>query len=148
MIKQAGVDRMRAHCLDYVARNRSGVQGEAAASGDLRGAAARLARQLSAWLEAQSPTEKGPMSNLNHWWDGVAPALVSGLDTNMIEGALASTLVAPTVMAGAGVGAGGSPVTINLTVSDQTFAGMSRDQADRVASQIQSALNRRVGISI
>lgn len=119
-----------------------------AASGDLRGAAARLARQLSAWLEAHSPTEKGPMSNLNHWWDGVAPALVSGLDTNMIEGALASTLVAPTVMAGAGVGAGGSPVTINLTVSDQTFAGMSRDQADRVASQIQSALNRRVGISI
>jgi hypothetical protein len=119
-----------------------------AASGDLRGAAARLARQLSAWLEAHSPTEKGPMSNLNHWWDGVAPALVSGLDTNMIEGALASTLVAPTVMAGAGVGAGGGAVTINLTVSDQTFAGMSRDQADRVASQIQSALNRRVGISI
>lgn len=119
-----------------------------AASGDLRGAAARLARQLSAWLEAHSPTEKGPMSNLNHWWDGVAPALVSGLDTNTIEGALASTLAAPTVMAGAGVGAGGSPVTINLAVSDQTFAGMSRDQADRVASQIQSALNRRVGISI
>lgn len=118
-----------------------------AASGNLRGAAANLARQLSAWLEAHSPTEKGPMSNLNHWWDGVVPALVSGLDTTAMESAIANTVAAPTVMAGAGIGAGGA-VTINLTVSDQTFAGMSRDQADRVALSIQAAINRRVGISI
>lgn len=119
-----------------------------AAQGKLRGAAAGLANLLSAWLKTHSPSEKGPMSDLNHWWDGFAPALVSGLDTKTIEAAIASSVAAPTVMAGAGIGASGSPLTINLTVSDQTFAGMSRDQADRVALSIQSAINRRVGISI
>jgi hypothetical protein len=111
----------------------------------LRGAAAGLATLLSKWLEAHSPTEKGPMSNLNHWWDGFAPALVSGLDTNSIEGAIASTVAAPTIMAGAGVGRGA--LTINLNVSDQTFAGMSREQADKVARQVQAAIDRQVRAS-
>jgi hypothetical protein len=48
-------------------------------------------------------------------------------------------------MAGAGVG--GSAVTINLTVSDQTFAGMSREQADKVARQVQAAIDRQVRAS-
>jgi hypothetical protein len=121
------------------------ADGLKAAEGDLRGAAAGLATLLSKWLEAHSPTEKGPMSNLNHWWDGFAPALVSGLDTNSIEGAIASTIASPTIMAGAGVG--GSAVTINLTVSDQTFAGMSREQADKVARQVQAAIDRQVRAS-
>ena len=119
-----------------------------AAGADLTGAARGLATRLEAFLRTHSPSEKGPLSTLDKWWDGFAPALVSGLDTKTVEGAIASSVAAPTIMAGAGIGAGGSAVTINLTVSDQTFAGMSRDQADRVASQIQSALNRRVGISI
>lgn len=120
------------------------ADGLKAAEGDLRGAAAGLAGLLSKWLETHSPSEKGPLSTLNHWWDGFAPALVSGLDTKTVEAAIASSVAAPTVMAGAGIGAGGSPVTINLTVTDQTFAGMSREQADKVARQVQAAMDRQI----
>jgi hypothetical protein len=38
--------------------------------------------------------------------------------------------------------------TINLTVTDNTFAGLSRDQADRIALSIQAAIGRRVGIAV
>jgi hypothetical protein len=70
---------------------------------------------------------------------------MSGMDTAAMEAGIASAVASPNLGAGAG---GGGSLTINLTVSDQTFAGMSRDQADRVASQIQSALNRRVSIAV
>lgn len=110
------------------------------------GAAGRaIAAILRDYLQTGSPTKKGPMSNLDHWFDGLVPALAQGIDTRGLESSIASATVAPSIVAGAG--ASGS-VTINLSVTDQTFAGMSRDQADRVASQIQSALNRRVSIAI
>ena len=38
--------------------------------------------------------------------------------------------------------------TINLTVTDNTFAGLSREQADRIALSIQAAIGRRVGIAV
>ena len=37
---------------------------------------------------------------------------------------------------------------INLTVTDNTFAGLSREQADRIALSIQAAIGRRVGIAV
>ena len=100
-----------------------------------------IADILKDYLKTGSPTKKGPMSDLNHWFDGLAPALAQGIDTRGLESSIASATVAPSIMAGAG--ASGS-VTINLNVSDQTFAGMSREQADSVARQIQSALDRQV----
>jgi hypothetical protein len=39
-------------------------------------------------------------------------------------------------------------MTINLNVSDQTFAGMSREQADRVARDIKAALDRQVTFAL
>jgi hypothetical protein len=113
--------------------------------GELRGAARGLADLLEDFLRTRSPSKKGPLSNLDTWMDGFTPALMSGMDTAAMEAGIASAVAAPTVMRGAGVG---SSVNINLTVSDSTFAGMSREQADRVASQIQSALNRRVSIAV
>lgn len=115
------------------------------ARGDLRGAAAGLANLLADFLKTASPTKKGPMADLDKWMNGFAPALMTGLDTAAIEAGVASAVVAPSIMAGAGVG---SEVTINLNVSDQTFAGMSREQADRVARQIQSAIDRQVRATI
>jgi hypothetical protein len=38
--------------------------------------------------------------------------------------------------------------TINLTVTDNTFAGLSRDQADRIALSFQAAIGRRGGIAV
>jgi hypothetical protein len=37
---------------------------------------------------------------------------------------------------------------INLTVTDNTLAGMSREQADRVAAQIKASLDRQIRIGI
>jgi hypothetical protein len=104
-----------------------------------------IAKILQDYLQTGSPTKKGPMSDLNHWFDGLAPGLASGIDTRGMERSIANATVAPSIMAGAG--ASGS-VTINLNVSDQTFAGMSREQADRVAREIQSALDRQVRATI
>jgi len=117
------------------------AQGLEDSKGELRGAAAGLATLLSNWLETHSPTKTGPMSNLNHWMDGFAPALMSGMDTSAIEAGIASAVAAPSLMR---AGGGGGAVTINLNVADQTFAGMSREQADRVARDIQAAIDRQV----
>jgi len=84
------------------------------------------------------------MSDLHHWFDGLASGLAQGVDTAGLEGAIASATVAPRIAAS--VGAGG--MTINLNVSDQTFAGMSREQADRVARDIKAALDRQVTFAL
>lgn len=109
---------------------------------DLKGAAKGIADLLSKWLEAHSPTEKGPMSTLDTWWEGVAPALASGLDTRAIESSLASSMAAPSIAAGSGYAAGA--VTIQVTVQDQTLAGMTREQSDRLAAQLKPALARQI----
>ena len=88
-----------------------------------------------------SPAKKGPLSTLDHWFDALGPTLASGVDTGAIEGTLNS-------MAPGRGGAGGGGVTINLTVNDSTLAGMSRDQADRVAREIQAAIARQVSFTI
>lgn len=121
------------------------AEGLDASKGELKGAAAGLANLLSDFLKTQSPTKKGPMSDLNHWWDGLAPALTQGLDTREVEQALRSATAMPGIGASGG---GGGSMSINLTVNDSTFAGMSRDQADRVAREIQAAIERQVTISV
>jgi hypothetical protein len=110
-------------------------------------AIAKAARQISAilssYLKLSSPSEKGPLSTLDHWFDALGPTLMSGADFSEVERGLN------------GISAGsrnrarsGSTVTINLNVSDQTFAGMSREQADRVARDIQAAIDRQVRFTI
>jgi TP901 family phage tail tape measure protein len=115
-----------------------------AAKGDLKGAARGLADLLSDWLKTASPTKVGPMSDLDHWWDGLAPALAEGIDTGAIEGSIATATSRPSLRMSAA--AAGS--VINLTVTDNTLAGMSREQADRVASQIKASLDRQIRIGI
>jgi hypothetical protein len=67
------------------------------------------------------------------------------MDMSAVESNL-NSLATPTVGGARGGSAGG--VSINLTVTDQTFAGMSRDQADRVARDIQAAIARQVSFTI
>jgi hypothetical protein len=103
-----------------------------------------IADILKDYLKTGSPTKRGPMSDLDHWWDGFVPALEDGLDTP----ALASTIAGASSPGAMGSGGGGRTQVINLTVNDSTFAGMSREQADRVAREIQSALDRQVRASL
>ena len=110
-------------------------------------AIAKAARQISAilssYLKLSSPSEKGPLSTLDHWFDALGPTLMSGADFSEVERGLNGISVGSRNRARSG-----STVTINLNVSDQTFAGMSREQADRVARDIQAAIDRQVRFTI
>jgi hypothetical protein len=98
---------------------------------------------LEDYLRLRSPAKKGPLSDINHWFDGLAPSIASGIDTGAIENQLNGMRPGSRR-----AGRSGSTTTINLNVSDQTFAGMSREQADRVAREIQSAIDRQVRLTI
>jgi hypothetical protein len=98
-----------------------------------------IGKDVSDYLKLNSPAKKGPLSTLDHWFDALAPTLTSGIDTGSIESSLGGMNM--------GSGSGGG-VSINLTVNDSTFAGMSREQVDRVAREVQAAINRRVSFSI
>ena len=110
------------------------------------GASRALAALVAKYLETGSPTELGPMSTLDHWWNGMAPALVAGLDDKTLAAGLTNAARLDGAAVGGSFRAGGSsgPATVNITITDQTFAGMSREQADRVARQVQGALDRQV----
>jgi hypothetical protein len=47
-----------------------------------------LARTVAKYLKTHSPTEEGPLSDLDTWWKGFAPALIAGLDTKAIVDAV------------------------------------------------------------
>jgi hypothetical protein len=99
-----------------------------------------IGKSVSDYLKLNSPAKKGPLSTLDHWFDALAPTLASGIDTGAIE----SSINGMRSMSGGG----SSGVSINLTVNDSTFAGMSREQADRVARDIQAAIARQVSFTI
>ena len=128
-------------------------QGLVAAGTVVKTKAAGLAKIIAKYLETNSPTKLGPMSNLDEWWGGMVPALLAGLDESALGSGLsdAAALEASLALGGsrtrAGAG-GGRAMTINLNVSDQTFAGMSREQADRVARDIKAALDRQVTFAL
>lgn len=126
------------------------AQGLTEAEGDLKKAAGSLATLLSDWLKTASPTKKGPMSNLDTWWAGLAPALVDGIDSGAMEAGLAKAAAMEGAVAlnGSRMNAARAGAVINLTVTDNTLAGMSRDQADRVASQIKASLDRQIRVAI
>jgi hypothetical protein len=56
----------------------------------VKGKAAGLAKVIADYLETGSPTKLGPMSSLDTWWSGLAPALVDGIDTGALEGGIAA----------------------------------------------------------
>lgn len=111
--------------------------------GAVQGASDRLAAIVAQYLQLSSPSEKGPLSTLDHWFDAFDSTLLSGMDKRSIEDAIGIG----TTRGRSGAGGGGS-TTVNLTITDQTFAGMSREQADRVARQVQAALDRRVSFRV
>jgi len=109
-------------------------------------------------LKLNSPSKKGAMSDLNHWWDALSGTLTAGVDLKEIARAgdeVAEVMGAHSMLSGdatraqmVAMGSSTSKVAVSLTVNDQTFAGMSRDQADRIAREIQAAIERQVTIGI
>lgn len=73
-------------------------------------AAQAVAQAIANALKTASPTKTGPMSDLDHWLDGFAPAYLRGLDDDRIRKALANaTMIGrdmpePVYGAAAGIG--------------------------------------------
>lgn len=105
-----------------------------------------LASRVKDLLELHSPAKKGPLSTIDTWWSALPQTLASGVDGSELN-SVVKDIVSPDLALGIS-GSGGGSTTINLTVTDNTFAGMSRDQADRVARDIKAALDRQVSFSI
>lgn len=138
IMKDAGIDMANSGKI----LGREFAAGLAATRGQVLRQARMIAAAVKRILELNSPAKEGPLSNLDTWWDAFVPTLTQGLDTRGLSGAVSSAVSPP---AFGGIGAGSSTgATINLTVTDNTFAGMSREQADRVARDIKAALDRQV----
>jgi TP901 family phage tail tape measure protein len=142
IMKAAGVDMANSGKI----LGREFAAGLAATRGQVLRQARRIAAAVKRILKLNSPAKEGPLSDLDTWWDAFVPTLTSGLDTRGLNRAVSSAVAPPSL---SGIGSRGTQgTTINLTVSDQTFAGMSREQADRVARDIKAALDRQVSYTI
>lgn len=111
----------------------------------LMAAIKKIGKLIANYLKLNSPAKMGPLSTIDTWFDALGPTLASGMDMRAVEKNL-NGLVTPTV-GGRGGGLSGG-LTINLTVTDGTLSGMNRDQADRVARDIQAAIARQVSYTI
>jgi TP901 family phage tail tape measure protein len=56
--------------------------------GEVTSAAQAVAQAIANALKTASPTKEGPMRDLDRWWVGFAPALISGLDRAAIRAAI------------------------------------------------------------
>lgn len=155
----AGIER------SGVALGSSFADGMKAAIPNIGAAANEMAAIVAKYLELHSPADKGPLSRLDTFWTPFADTLVSGLDDTEIRRAMREMAdvadqtqrerVAREVSAQAAYGistaqahASSNAAVFNLTVSDNTLSGMSREQADRVAREVQAAIERQVSYSI
>ncbi len=116
-------------------------------------AAKALAQTVEQYLATHSPTEKGPMSNLDTWWDSFGKTLVSGLDTSYVARAASSLagsmgVLSPgtsnlTSMGLTGGAAAGSGVTYNnyyLNVEGSLIK--EQDLADHLYGLVSQQTNR------
>jgi hypothetical protein len=142
-------DILRASGADYATSGailgREFAAGIAASKRGIIRQARLIASAIQRILQLNSPADEGPLSTLDTWWDAFIPTLTSGLDTRGLENSVKKAVASPSFSSGAG-GSGSSTITVN--VSDQTFSGMSREQADRVARDIKAALDRQVSYTI
>lgn len=76
--------------------------------GRIEAAAARMAGIVSKYLKLRSPAEKGPLSDLDTWWDKFGTTLVSGLNVAPITQAASAMAGLPYATMGAGLSYTGS----------------------------------------
>jgi hypothetical protein len=105
------------------------------------GLAKQLANEIKPYLKMNSPAEKGPLSEIDTWFNGFVPALMSGVDTSAAIGTaddIAMALAPGGSITGGGAGGRGATV-INVTVngnelSARDFARKLKPELDRIIS--------------
>lgn len=122
---------------------------------DVELAAEALAKAAQRPMRLRSPAETGPLSDLDQWWSGLAPTLVSGIDYSAFSAAadrIAAAMVpVETVSAGGAVSSGaaygtptrgGGDVTVNL---NGPFYGDERGIVEltrKIREQLQREVSR------
>jgi hypothetical protein len=116
--------------------------------GEVTSAAEAVAAAIAAVLKVKSPTDEGPMSDLDKWWTGFAETLVAGIKRNDILGAVTGALGrpganigGPALAANAG-GGGGATYVLNVTVPVQGHVLTERNLVDVVTKGIRDELGR------
>lgn len=140
ILKDAGVDYSASGNI----LGREFAAGLLASKAQILKQARAIAAAVRRILQLNSPAKEGPLSNLDTWWEAFAPTLLSGLDTRELGRTVSGAVAPPTISPVTSGPSSGPGPTINLTVTDQTFAGMSREQADSVAREVQAAIARQV----
>lgn len=125
------------------------VTGMKESFGDLVKMLHQMANLIAKYLKIKSPAERGPLSDLNHWWDNFADTLTAGLDMRPIEQASRSMAgVSAGAMSGARYGpsaAGASTVVIPLY--NPVFLGQDREMARKLAETVKPHLDRGISVS-
>jgi hypothetical protein len=127
--KQAGKDLGHAFAV-----------GLAESEGEVEKSAAGLAAVVARYLKTHSPSELGPMSDLDKWWTGMTPALVGGLDIRGLNSAV-STAATPGAVAPAAVG-GFSGGAATYVINFNGHVWNERDAEDMIRSALYKAQNR------
>ena len=104
--------------------------------------AQKLANELKPYLEMHSPADKGPLSEIDKWFEGFAPALVDGMDTKAV--AQAGEQMAAMLSPGApgGAGRGGGAVVINVQVNGNELS--AKDFARKLQPELDRLVRMRV----
>lgn len=71
----------------------------------LNGALAAVAARVAAYLKVQSPTELGPMSDLDRWWKNLGPTLTGSFDTSGMRAKLTEAMTPYSTSIGGPTGA-------------------------------------------
>ena len=142
--------------VDY--QNVGATLGNAVAMGlrdslkNVRSAATEIATAIEKILKTKSPTEEGPMSDLNNWWNGFADTLVAGVKKDQILNALTGAIGSPSAALGGAGAAGaarlapaGGNTNIYVTINPQGQVLAERDLVDMVAGGIREELRRTPG---
>lgn len=80
-------------------------------------AASALAATVRRYLKTASPTEAGPMSDLNTWWDHLAPTLVASFDHHSVKKTLTDAVTPSMSRQFGGRGEYGGPHSFELNES-------------------------------
>lgn len=109
--------------------------------GDVEKAAADIANIIKKYLKLRSPAEKGPLSDLNHWFDNFADTLLSGVDMRDFakwSGGAAATAGVGAMSGGAYATGGGDTININV----ENLYGTDERAVRNLARQLEPHLNR------
>jgi len=106
-------------------------------------AAAQMAQALSQYLKTGSPTEKGPMATLDHWWDSFIPTLIRPLEAaDLIKPVMDTFGPMQTALKGGPPAGGSSGSTMFVQVKVEGGPEWSEETEARVADKLGKAIAR------